>query len=156
MIKRILAALIIALNLSFADQVVKELAVANLKDSPPVEVIQGLFSLAYVENRGCAWGMLQGHVWPLAVFALVVLALLLWKQKEIFGQSVIIPGLLYAGIAGNLIDRVFRGHVVDMFDFRFGAWHFPCFNVADSLICIAVALMLFNEARGIYSRRAHG
>ena len=142
LIKRILAALVIALNLAFADQVVKELAVANLKNSPPVEVIDGFFALAYVENRGCAWGMMQGQVWPLAVFALAVLAILVWKHKEVFGSGVVVPGLLYAGIAGNLIDRVFRGHVVDMFDFHWGASHFPCFNLADTYISVAVGLML--------------
>lgn len=154
MIRRTFAALVLALNLAFADQAVKEYAAVRLKDSPPVEIISGFFSLAYVENRGCAWGMLQGQVWPLAALGVAALALLVWKREKVFGPGVAIPAILYAGIAGNAIDRIFRGHVIDMFDFRFGSWHYPCFNLADAFICIAVALMLLGEARSVYTRRS--
>ena len=41
-----------------------------------------------------------------------------------------------------MIDRLFRGFVIDMFDFHWGVHHFPCFNVADSLICVSVGLLL--------------
>ena len=50
--------------------------------------------------------------------------------------------LLYAGIVGNVIDRVFRGYVVDMLDFHWGASHFPCFNLADTYISTAVGLLI--------------
>lgn len=156
MIKRRLIALVLALNLAFADQLVKEIAVVRLKAQAAIAVIPGWFNLAYVENRGCAWGMLQGHVWPLAVFGLMALAFLVWKQRKIFGDGVIVPAMLYAGIAGNLIDRIFRGYVVDMFDFHAGVHHFPCFNVADAFISVAAALMIFNEARSIYLGRTDG
>ena len=140
-------------NLVLADAVTKELAAGYLKGSAAVSVIPGLFNLAYVENRGCAWGMFQGQVWPLAVFGLVALAFLIWKRKSVFTPSRLIPDpyslipecLLYAGILGNVIDRLFRGYVVDMFDFHWGVHHFPCFNVADSLICISVGLLLLSS-----------
>ena len=148
--KRFLILFAVVANLVLADAVTKELAAGYLKGSAAVSVIPGLFNLAYVENRGCAWGMFQGQVWPLAVFGLVALVFLIWKRKSVFTPSRLIPDpyslipecLLYAGILGNVIDRLFRGFVVDMFDFHWGAHHFPCFNVADSLICIAVGLML--------------
>ena len=138
-------------NLVLADAVTKELAAGCLKGSAAFSVIPGLFNLAYVENRGCAWGMFQGQVWPLAVFGLIALAFLIWKRKSVFYPSTptfrlnltaAAEPLLYAGIIGNVIDRLFRGFVVDMFDFHWGVHHFPCFNVADSLICIAVGLLL--------------
>ncbi len=44
------------------------------------------------------------------------------------------------GIAGNLVDRVTKGHVVDFLDFHFGSYVYPTFNVADSAICVGVAL----------------
>ena len=149
--KRFLILFAVVANLVLADAVTKELAAGYLKGSAAVSVIPGLFNLAYVENRGCAWGMFQGQVWPLAVFGLIALAFLLWKRKSVFSSSTstsflhlsaIAEPLLYAGIIGNVIDRLFRGYVVDMFDFHWGIHHFPCFNVADSLICIAVGLML--------------
>ena len=153
--KRALILFAAVAHLVLLDAVVKELAAGYLKGSAAVSVIPGLFNLAYVENRGCAWGLFQGQVWPLAVFGLVALAFLIWKRKSVFGGreaedgrrclarlSAVAEPLLYAGIVGNVIDRMFRGHVIDMFDFHWGVHHFPCFNVADSLICIAVGLML--------------
>lgn len=143
--KRFLILFAVVANLVLADAITKELAAGYLKGSAAVSVIPNLFNLAYVENRGCAWGMFQGQVWPLAVFGLIALAFLIWKRKSIFGPGRLVAvaePLLYAGIIGNVIDRLFRGYVVDMFDFHWGIHHFPCFNVADSLICIAVGLML--------------
>ena len=150
-------------NLVLVDAVTKELARGYLRGagaSRPrvIEIIPNLFNLAYVENRGCAWGMFQGQVWPLAIFGLIALAFLIWKRKSVFGASLlssIAEPLLYAGIIGNVIDRLFRGYVIDMFDFHWGIHHFPCFNVADSLICISVGLMLIAslfEGRGSEER----
>ena len=156
--KRFLILFAVVANLVLADAVTKELAAGYLKGSAAVSVIPGLFNLAYVQNRGCAWGMFQGQVWPLAVFGLVALAFLIWKRESVFGGretedgrrglarlSAVAEPLLYAGIVGNVIDRLFRGYVVDMFDFHWGVHHFPCFNVADSLICISVGLLLLSS-----------
>ena len=68
--KRLVFTFAAVMNLLLVDQAVKATAIARLKNAPPVTVLDGLFNLAYVENRGCAWGMFQGHVWPLAVFAI--------------------------------------------------------------------------------------
>ena len=144
-VKRFLILFAVVANLVLADAVTKELAAGYLKGSAAVSVIPNLFNLAYVENRGCAWGMFQGQVWPLAVFGLVALAFLIWKRKSVFGSgrlTAIAEPLLYAGIVGKVIDRLFRGYVIDMFDFHWGIHHFPCFNVADSLICISVGFLL--------------
>ena len=143
--KRFLILFAAVANLVLADAITKELAAGYLKGAAAVSVIPNLFDLAYVENRGCAWGMFQGQVWPLAVFGLIALAFLIWKRRSVFGLGrlpAIAEPLLYAGIVGNIIDRLFRGYVIDMFDFHWGIHHFPCFNVADSLICIAVGLLL--------------
>ena len=155
--KRALLICAVVAGLVLADAAVKELAAAGLNGTAAVSVIPHLFNLAYVENRGCAWGMFQGQVWPLAIFGLVALGFLVWKRRTVFGLptpgkatsapkfallGVFAEPLLYAGILGNVIDRLFRGFVIDMFDFHWGIHHFPCFNVADSLICIAVGLML--------------
>ena len=155
--KRFLIVFAVVANLLLVDAVTKELAWGYLGAgaSRPrvVEVIPNVFNLAYVENRGCAWGMFQGQVWPLAVFGLIALAFLIWKRKSIFASqpsqplnlSTAAEPLLYAGIIGNVIDRLFRGYVIDMFDFHWGVHHFPCFNVADSCICIAVGLLLISS-----------
>ena len=161
--KRFWLTFAVVMNLVLADAVVKELAAGLLKDSAAFCVIPGFLNLAYVENRGCAWGLFQGQVWPLAAFGLVALALLVWKRRAVFdfpafplSRARFFPSLfplllplaepfLYAGILGNVIDRIFRGYVIDMFDFHWGAHHYPCFNIADALICIAAGLMILNS-----------
>ena len=149
----------IVVHLALADAIAKELAFNRLRGEPPIPVLPGLFDLAYVENRGCAWGMLQGRVWPLAVFAAVALAVLVWKRREVFfGDEtgwrrhfgMVAEWLLYAGIVGNLLDRVFRGFVVDFLDFHWGVHHFPCFNLADAYISVAAGLLL---AASLFARK---
>lgn len=133
------------MNLLLLDQAVKELVLRTMPEGRPLPVIEGFFDITLVRNMGCAWGMLQGAVWPLAAFGVVAIVVLIWKREWFFS-----PGwlgtlgelLLHAGILGNLIDRVFRGSVVDMFDFHWGVHHFPVFNVADVYISIAAAILL--------------
>jgi signal peptidase II len=135
------------MNLLLLDQVVKAAAIQKLKGAPPLEVLP-FFNLAYVENRGCAWGLFQGQVWPLAVFGAVAFFFLIWKRKSVFPAGiwgVVAEHLLYAGILGNLIDRVYYRFVVDMFDFHWGVHHFPCFNVADSCITVAAFIMILSS-----------
>jgi len=145
MLRRFVFTFAAVTNLLLLDQFVKAAAVYFLKGQPPRVVIEGLFNLAYVENRGCAWGMLQGQVWPLAAFAFLALGFILWKRNSIFPKGrwgAVAETLLYAGVIGNLLDRLSRGCVVDMFDFHWGVHHFPVFNVADSFITVAAAILI--------------
>lgn len=150
--RRLVFSIAAVVHLLLLDQVVKAFALQRLRGNPPVEVLP-FFNLAYVENRGCAWGMFQGHVWPLAVFAIVAFALLVWKRKILFPSGAwgwTAEHLLYAGILGNLIDRLYHRFVVDMFDFHWGVHHFPCFNVADACISVAAGILMafsFFEAK---------
>jgi signal peptidase II len=140
-------------NLLLVDAVTKELAAHYLKNSSPISVVEGFFDLAYVENRGCAWGMLQGQVWPLAIFGILALFFLIWQRKYVFQK---VPGskvlsfavsssevFLYTGIIGNLIDRIYRGYVIDFVDLHYyETYHFPCFNFADMFICLAAFILI--------------
>lgn len=143
--KRFLLIFAVVTNLVLADAVTKELAAGYLKGAAAVSVIPNFFDLAYVANRGCAWGMFQGHVWPLAVFGGLALGFLIWKRKAVFGTgrcAAVAEVLLYAGIIGNLIDRTVRGYVIDFLDFHWYTHHFPCFNLADTFICVAAGLLI--------------
>ena len=134
-------------NLVLADAVAKEIAAGCLKGAAAIPVIPNVFDLAYVQNKGCAWGLFQGQVWPLAVFGLAAFAFLVWKRKSVFGtgkMALVSECLLYAGIVGNLIDRIFRGYVIDFLDFHWYAHHFPCFNLADTFICTAAGLLILS------------
>ena len=146
--RRFLIVFAVVANLVLADAVAKEIAAGCLKGAAAISVVPNLFNLAYVENRGCAWGLFQGQVWPLAAFGIVALAFLVWKRKSVFGvgkHATVTECLLYAGIVGNLIDRTCRGFVIDYFDFHWGIHHFPCFNLADAFICVAAGLMILTS-----------
>lgn len=160
----VIKAVAAVVNLFALDAVSKQMAVGWLRGRPPVPVIDGFFNLAYVENRGCAWGMFQGHVWPLAAFAIVALAFAFWKRRELFAAADASPvrrgwgaaaeRLLYAGVAGNLFDRLARGCVIDFFDFHWAnRYHFPCFNFADIYITFAAAILLVLSCS---EKRNHG
>jgi len=130
------------------DQLTKALAIHYLKQNPPVAILPGFFNLCYVENRGAAWGILHGRQIFLVTFSCVTLGFLFWKRVSLFGQlrgGNFIFALLIAGILGNLLDRIWVGHVVDFLDFHYKHSHFPAFNVADSAICIATFLMIFAQ-----------
>lgn len=123
------------------DQLVKYWAVQVLQPVSSISMIDGVFSLTYLENRGAAFSILQNQVWPLALIGVVIVGIIFWaihtkKVTEPLGKW----GLycIIGGALGNMIDRVLRGYVVDMFDFQL--IHFPVFNVADILVCVGVGL----------------
>lgn len=131
--------------LTVADQLSKLAVVQYLKPMGRVEIIKGFFSLTYVENRGAAFGALQGAKW---FFVLLTLAVLVFetiyyikirKQKNSFLTKCALV-LVAAGALGNCIDRLLRGFVVDMLDFRIFTYDWPVFNVAD--ICVVVGVFL--------------
>lgn len=146
-VRRFLIVFGVVLNLFALDLLTKQFAAVRLKGSAAHSVIGGFFDFAYVENRGCAWGMFQGHVWPLALVALVALAFILWKRQALFvGRlGAVAEPLLYAGIIGNLFDRLQYGYVIDFIDLHWHeSYHFPCFNVADVCISVAAGLLLLS------------
>jgi signal peptidase II len=141
-----------ALMLSIAlDQATKAWATYSLEPIGTLPIIPGLFNLAYVGNTGVAFGLLAGHglVVALLMVALAVAAFffargLNWASWE----PNLVGGCLCGGALGNLIDRLRIGHVVDFLDFHLGLHHWPLFNVADSLICVAVGWIVVRQMRG--------
>jgi signal peptidase II len=128
----------------FLDQITKQAVRSHLAFGESYPLIDGFFNLVYVRNDGAAWNILSGHGWVLILTSLFVLGLLLrfrdslFETRRLFQQLLL--GLLVGGILGNLIDRIRFGWVTDFLDFEFGTYHYPSFNVADSAICISVAL----------------
>lgn len=137
--------LIIAVGviLTVADQLLKIWAISSLEPVGSITVIEDIFSLTYVENRGAAWGMMAGAKWYLIIMPIVIIVaaiaylvikklsdpLLLWSVM-----------LIVSGGLGNLIDRIFRGFVVDYLHATF--IDFPVFNLADCCITIGAGLMI--------------
>lgn len=136
------------------DQLSKVWALKSLKEIGSIPIIQNVFHLTYVENRGAAFGMLQNNQ---TIFIIVALAASVFglyylhtKKINILGRAGII--LIISGAIGNLIDRVRLGFVVDYFDFRF-IWEYV-FNVADvfvvlGTIMLCVYIIFFDEEKQV-------
>ncbi|MFN7915964.1 MAG: signal peptidase II [Vicinamibacterales bacterium] len=134
------------------DQVTKWLVRTRIPMYGSVEVIPNFLDLTHVRNTGAAFGFLNGIDFPgktlviavVAIFALIGVSLYagtLAREQLIARLGM---ALIIGGAAGNLIDRVFMGSVVDFVDAYWGTFHFWAFNVADSAITVGVALMILD------------
>lgn len=140
-----LIALLSAAILVVIDQIIKRWALLELEPVRQIEVIRDFFYLTYVENRGMAFGLLQGKTVFLSVVVAIVLIVLIFLllTDKLQSKSIMWAlALILAGGTGNLIDRVGRGFVVDYLDFS-ALFNFPVFNFADCCVVVGTALLLF-------------
>ena len=134
------------------DLTTKVVAQRELANRGPVDVVGSLLRLNLTRNAGAAFSTGTSLTAVIAVFALVAFAVVLVLATRVgtTGWAWAI-GLLLAGIAGNLTDRIFRepgplrGHVIDFLQLP----HWPIFNVADICINVAAGLIVLQSARGI-------
>ena len=133
-----------ALGIVGVDQLTKYLTITNIQLYTDVEFIPKVLGFTNVRNTGAAFSMLQGQRWLfVAVFALLTVLIV----YEYFKSPLPFTKLerwciaaIYGGGPGNVIDRVFRGYVVDMLETKF--MDFPVFNVADCFITCGCILLL--------------
>lgn len=137
-------AVIVAVLLVGLDQVTKYLALMHLKPVGSVTFVEGFMDFTFVENRGVAFGMFSGQKWFILLLTGVIVAVMVYyfvrlphsrQYQWVRGAMV----LVLAGAVGNMIDRIFRGYVVDFFEFTFFDW--PVFNVADIYVVVGVILL---------------
>lgn len=134
------------------DQAAKAAVRATLELHESVEVIPNVFSLTRVHNYGAAFGLMNAVEFPfktvvLALVAALALAALAWYGASLPAQQRLARGglaLVVGGAAGNLIDRLQAGYVVDFVDLYWRGWHFWAFNVADAAITVGVSLMILD------------
>lgn len=127
------------------DQLTKFWILKHFYLGESLPVIQNIFHITFVTNTGVAFGAFSGQNLFFILFTIIFLGVIFFyrrkliKEKPELSSSKILNlaiGLLAGGATGNLIDRIFRGNVIDFLDFR--VW--PVFNVADTCICIAAVL----------------
>lgn len=141
-----LLAILVCIGLIVIDQVSKFLAIVKLAPIENITVIPGILDFTFVKNYGAAFGILQGQRWFFVIITIVILGGILvafWKlpkQRE-FDYVRWTLLVLAAGAVGNLIDRFFRGYVVDFFEFTFISY--PVFNVADIYVVVGTAILAF-------------
>lgn len=126
------------------DQAIKWISRTKLTKFESYPVIDGFFHFTYVENRGAAFGMLQNKTCFFVLITFVVVGYMIYftkKNKNIDKKLTFVLSIITAGAIGNLIDRIWLGFVVDMFDFR-GIWQFV-FNFADICVVVGGILLIF-------------
>jgi signal peptidase II len=137
------------------DQVTKALVRTNVPLHESVTVVPGLVDFTHVRNTGAAFGFLDVVDFPFKTVALAVIATMALIGVGLYALSLshhqllarVGLALIIGGAAGNLIDRLVEGSVVDFVDVYWRTWHFWAFNVADSAISIGVALMILDMLR---------
>ena len=138
----LLCAILIILSVA-ADQITKHLVLANIAMYEDVAVLPGIFHFTYIENKGAAFGMLANNRWVFHVISTVAIAafvfyIIKYRPKDILLR--ISLSFVVGGGIGNMIDRCFRGSVVDFIEVDF--IDFYVFNVADIFVCVGCGLMV--------------
>jgi signal peptidase II len=144
---------VVALGIYLLDQGAKYLIVKNLVAGQQVNVLGTFLQFHFVQNSGAAFSIGTGMTWVFSIVAAAVAVFIILYARRIrsYGWGILF-GLLLGGTLGNLSDRLFRqprfgeGHVVDFIQ----VFGFPAiFNIADSAICISMALFIILTIRGV-------
>lgn len=135
---------LIAVAVILFDRVIKKLVMSNMHPWETIPIIEDIFHFTYVQNRGAAfsmweeqWSILIGLPFVVIAAGFVLMYLMRNKWDRLMLTAV---AFICGGGLGNLIDRMFLGYVVDIFDFRV----FPVFNIADIFICMGCGLMILD------------
>jgi signal peptidase II len=134
------------------DQVTKAVVRARLPLHDSVTIVPGLLDFTYVQNTGAAFGILNAVDFPFKAATMAVIATAALVSVGLYAATLahhqlvarLGLALIIGGAAGNLIDRVVTGSVVDFVDVYWRSHHFWAFNVADSAITVGVAIMVLD------------
>lgn len=144
--KRGVIGIIVSVLLVVLDQFTKHLAVKHLMNQPNIVLWKGVFELQYLENRGAAFGIMQGQKLFFVIFTSIAMCAIAWfylkkiPQAKKYRYLDIICVMIFAGGIGNFIDRVRLNYVIDFF--YFSLIDFPIFNVADIYVTVAAFAMV--------------
>ena len=139
-----------------SDRLTKYLAVKYLMPIGSAKVLDGIFNLIYVENRGVAFGLFQDMHYIIVPFNIIIVLLCaalmikaIKNKKKWFAFSL---NLIISGAIGNIIDKICYGYVVDFLEFAF--IDFPVFNLADVFVCtgaiLTAIIILFTKDGDIF------
>ena len=149
---RLLAFGVIAALVVITDQWTKSLVIESIPPDGGLSLIPGFVNLVHARNPGAAFGIMSeaGSGFRSSFLLLVsvsALSVILWAvffSKRM--DSFLLTGysLFFGGAAGNLVDRIRFGEVIDFLDVHVGNYHWPAFNVADSALCVGVVFFLLH------------
>lgn len=137
-----------ALATAFTVDFVTKWLILHVVMVPPRTIeIAPFFNLTLGFNTGVSFGMFRELFLdrPLALAGIkivIVAGLLVWAMRTVRPTETISLGLIAGGAIGNVLDRMRQGAVTDFLDFHIGSWHWPAFNMADTMITIGVVLLI--------------
>ena len=129
--------ILITMLLVVIDQIPQEFINIYSRLNESVKIINNFFYITNAHNKGAAWSILSGNTLLLIIITFISIYLINKYTKEYKG---IFKYILYGGIIGNLIDRIFYGYVRDFIDFRIFNYNYPVFNISD--ICIFIGIFI--------------
>jgi signal peptidase II len=143
---------LVILAVLVGDQATKWMISSQMNLGESIPVIPGFFHLTLVRNSGMAFGLLSAASIPfkpvlvtlLSIVALGAVAIYAVSSPANERLSQFALAFILGGAAGNIIDRIRLGYVVDFIDVFYRGSHWPAFNVADSAICAGVGLLLID------------
>ena len=133
------------------DQMTKIMVLRLMPLGSRIPIADGFLNLVHLHNKGAAFSLMTGlpagftRPFFISITGLVlgVVGYLWWRLPPGCWQAALGYSLIMAGAVGNLLDRIRLGEVVDFLDFYWGHYHWPAFNVADSLVCLGAAILLW-------------
>src|SRR3989454_724045 len=135
-----------ALAVFVADRITKTWVAENIPLNQPREVIGDYVRIVHAENTGAAFGLLPERTTLLSVLSVLAVVAIVYYYRQIASSSWLVTatlGMQLGGAAGNLVDRVRQGYVIDFVDVGVGDIRFWAFNVADSSIVVGIAIVTF-------------
>ena len=143
--KYIISGLISVIALIALDQFTKYLAIVHLKDTDGISIIDGVFRLHYLENRGAAFGIMQDQQLYFIISGIIITLLAIYIYIKIPLKKNYLPLhlcliFLVSGAIGNMIDRIINRFVVDFLYFEL--INFPIFNVADIYVTVTMFFLV--------------
>lgn len=138
-------AIVSIIVLTAIDQITKFLAVRYLMEGGPIVLIDGVFELRYLENRGSAFGLMENQRIFFIIITIIIVGIFVWlycklpDTRRMRWMHLICIGII-SGALGNFIDRFINGYVVDFFYFKL--INFPIFNVADIYVTVSAAVLI--------------
>lgn len=138
--------LFLSIILVFIDQLLKYIITSSMSIYESIKVIPNFFDITYVKNTGAAFSILDGgriFFIILAIISLIILVRFVLLDTKISKFDSVSYSLVFAGIVGNLIDRIFVGGVIDYIHFHLPFYDAPIFNFADMCIVIGMFMVIY-------------
>ena len=153
--KKIIYLISLITSIIILDQTIKFVIVKKIYNSS-INIIKGMLNFTYIENTGGAYGIGNDSTFMFIIVNIIIITLIgkfiLSKKNDISTNILFSIGLIVAGGIGNLIDRVFRGFVIDYIDFN-PLIKYPVFNLADICVVIGCLIVVINVIINIIKER---